>query len=149
MRLIAAFVLIAPFVQATPQKAPPPTNPLASAKTLKCSFTAYAAVRWDKNPLQVLSDSQDFSFQIDAIDQKKKRAIIVGSGGATGQAAIALTETGLNVIETTPGGNLNLTTVFVGDGKGPSFRAAHSRHLGDSSGAPRVSQNYGSCEVVK
>jgi hypothetical protein len=140
-------VLVASSVQANPQKAPP--NPLASAKTLKCSFTLYAAVRWDTKPPQVLSNSQEFTFQIDAIDQKKKRARIIGSSGATGEAAIALTQTGLNVIETTPAGNLNMTTVFLGDGQGPSFRAAHSRHLGDDAGPPRVSQNYGSCEVVK
>jgi hypothetical protein len=57
-------------------------------------------------------------------------------------------ETGLNVIETTGKGNLNLTTVFLGDGQGPSFRAVTSRHL-DTADPPNVSQNYGSCEVVK
>ena len=121
-------------------------GPFAAAKTLTCSFPAYATASLTDTPPRVTSSTQDFSFRIDSIDYRKKNAQIVGGSGSA-LVALVLTQTGLNVIEQTAIGNLNLTTVFAAGGQGTRFLAVHSRHLGDVNAAPRVSQHYGSCEL--
>jgi hypothetical protein len=133
---------------AAAQKRNAPQGPFASVKTFNCSFPTYATADPMEATPRVSSGTQEFSFTIDTIDFKKKNAEIVGGAG-TALAAIVLTQTGLNVIEQTPIGNFNLTTVFASGGQGQRYPAVHSRHLGDVSGPPRSSQAYGSCEIVK
>jgi hypothetical protein len=118
-------------------------GPLASAKALVCSFPTFAATRRTDAAVEVLTGSQDFSFQIDSFDFRRNRARIVGAG--TTPVTMLATPTGINVIEQTPAGNLNMTTIFVGGGQGNSFLSVHSRHLGEMDAAPSPSQAYGSC----
>ena len=91
-----------------------------------------------------MSNSQNFSFQITSIDLKKKTARLV-AGSASDQVALVLAPVGMQIIEQTPAGNINLTTIFAAGGQGDTFLAAHSRHLGDLNGPPAVSQAYGTC----
>jgi hypothetical protein len=126
-------------------RAQKPSGPFASVTALRCSFPVYATAVWTQPVPDVSSARQDFTFQIEAIDLKKKNAEIVGAGGSA-LAAVVLTETGLSVIEQTPIGNLNITTVFAAGGTGSTFLAVHSRHLGDVSGPPHASQSYGTCQ---
>jgi hypothetical protein len=142
-------ILSLALVSLLPAQPKPGANPLFSAKELKCTFTIYAAGRWVADGPQVISNPQEFSFQVELVDLKKKRARIVGSSGSAAEAALFLTSTGVNTLEQTPSGNFNLTTVFAGAGTNNKYLAAHSRHLGDSAAPPAVSQNYGSCEIVK
>jgi hypothetical protein len=53
------------------------------------------------------------------------------------------------VIEATPIGNLNVTTVFVAGGPEGKYIAVHSRHIGDPTPIPSPSQNYGTCTIAK
>jgi hypothetical protein len=131
---------------AAPQR--PATIPLASAKTLKCSFPAYAAAGWVDGKAAMATATEEFGFQIDRIDLAKRSAQIVGTRGAAEASAFS-TPTGLNVIEQTPIGNFILTTVFVSGGNGNVLLAAHSRHLGDREATPTASQHAGTCEVLK
>jgi hypothetical protein len=130
---------------AAPQKT---ANPLASVKTLACTFPTYSAAEWGDPPSVVTSQQQDFTFRIDAINVKKRNAQIVGASGTTLATAV-LTPTGLNVIEQTPIGNFTLTTVFTAGGSDGAYLAVHSRHLGDLSNPPSVSQSYGSGTIPK
>ena len=129
----------------------PAQNPLFSATHLTCSFPVYAAPVWKDGAAQVVSRAQDFTFDIDAIDTrpKKNSAQIVGKGGVAAHASTVVTPVALNVIEATPIGNLNVTTVFVAGGEDGKYIAVHSRHIGDLTSAPAPSQNYGTCTIAK
>ncbi len=124
-------------------------SPLFNAKHLSCSFPVYAAPIWKEDAAQVVSKAQDFTFDIDQIDTKKNSARIVATGGATAHASTVVTPTGVNIIEATPIGNLNVTTVFMAGGPAGKFFAVHSRHLGDVSAAPSPSQSYGTCSIAQ
>ena len=140
----AALLTIAAAAVASAQKAPtPPPSPLASAKVLACSFPAFGSARWDTATPQVLSGSQEFSFNVDLIDYKRRQARIVAAG--TALASLLMTPTGMNVIEQTPAGNVTLTSIFSGGNQGKTYLAVHARHLGEPDGPPRTSQAYGSC----
>jgi hypothetical protein len=144
---ITVFALIAALAGPVAGTGQAPEGPLASARTLRCSFSVYATAQWVEPRPEVLVDEQDFSFEIDEIDIAQGRATIVASGSAL--ATMVVSPTGLNVIEQTPIGNINLTTVFAAGGNDDTFLAVHSRHLGDVSAWPRVSQSYGTCELVR
>jgi hypothetical protein len=134
------------------QTPPPKTtagDPLFSARHLACSFPVYAAPVWKDGAAQVVSRAQDFTFDFDGIDTKKRSANMVAKGGVSTHASTVVTPTGVNIIEATPIGNLNITTVFVAGGPAGKYLAVHSRHLGDLTSGPSVSQNYGTCEIVK
>jgi hypothetical protein len=145
--MMARFVVAVGLAFAAHAAQTPARDPLFSAKHLSCSFPVYAAPVWKDGAAQVVSRAQDFNFDIDSID-KKNNARIVATGGATAHASTIVTPTGLNVIEATPGGNLNITTIFVAGGQDGKYLAVHSRHLGDPNSAPSVSQNYGTCGIV-
>src|SRR6476620_1733261 len=91
-------------------------DPLFSARHLACSFPVYAAPVWKDGAAQVASRAQDFTFGIDGINTKKNSAQIVGKGGASAHASTIVTLVGINIIEATPIGNQNVTTVFVAGG---------------------------------
>ncbi len=122
-------------------------DPLASAKSLQCSFPNYAAVKWTGTAGEVLGGAQEFSFQIDSFDFRRNRAQLVGATSTL--VTLLVTPTGLNVIEQTPAGNITVTTVFSGTAaEGKTYQAVHSRHLGKDVDLPaRASQAYGSCEL--
>ena len=132
----------------TPAPAAATTSPLASARTLKCTFPAYNSTNWRDGKASTAANSEEFGFQIDAIDSRQRRARIVGTRGSA-EASAFLTETGLNVIEQTSIGNFILTTIFTTGGAGDRFAAVHSRHLGDREGLPSASQHTGTCELVR
>ena len=130
------------------QKTAAPQGPFAAARGFTCTFPIYDTARWTGTKPEIFTGDQEFTFQIDAFDFKKGRARLASGTGST-LASVVLTQTGLNVIEQTPIGNFNLTTVFVGGGTGNTYLAVNSRHNGDVSAAPKISQNYGTCELVK
>ena len=150
MRLLVIGVLVpvmALVVPASAQQTPAPKDPLASAKSLRCTFPNYAAVRWTGTTGEVLGGKQDFSFQIDSFDFRRNRAQLVGDTSTL--VTLLVTPTGLNVIEQTAAGNITVTTVFSGTAaEGAAYQAVHSRHLGKDADLPaRASQAYGSCEL--
>jgi hypothetical protein len=118
---------------------------MTAVKTFACSFPAYATVGW-ATPPNVVANTQDFTFKIDTIDPKKRSARVVGTGGAS-LASLLSTPVGITIIEQTPLGSVNMTTVFVAGQQNRTFLAVHSRHIGDPTSPPTVSQNYGSCEA--
>jgi hypothetical protein len=145
--LLPAVLVIATglVVPASARQTPAAKDPLATAKSLRCSFPNYAAVRWVGMAGEVLGGKQDFSFQIDSFDFRRNRAQLVGATSMP--VTLLVTPTGLSVIEQTPAGNLTVTTVFSGTAsEDKTYQAVHSRHLGKETDLPaRASQAYGSC----
>jgi hypothetical protein len=143
----ATLLLLALAAPLGAEQQPTAPSPLASAKSLRCSFPNYAAVRWNDTTGEVLGGTQTFSFQIDSFDFRRNRAQLVGD--STTPVTMLVTPTGLSVIEQTLAGNLTVTTVFAGTaGEGRTYLAVHSRHLGKDVDLPaRASQAYGTCEL--
>jgi hypothetical protein len=133
---------------ASAQKKNTAQGPFAAVTSFTCSFPIYATASVTDPSPRVTSSSEDFGFQIRSIDYKRRNAQIV-AGANTALAAIVLTQTGLNVIEQTAMGNLNVTTIFAAGGTDQHFPAVHSRHIGDVTAPPSVSQHYGSCDAGK
>jgi hypothetical protein len=147
--LVAVALSTLTAVSLVAQKAPPPAkNPLAAVQAVRCTFRSFVTTEWKNGAPVSVTSPQNFSFDIDSINLKKKTARIV-SGQASAVANAFLTDTGLNIIEQTQLGNFLLTSIFVAGGTGTTFPAAHSRHLGDLDSPPSIYQHYGSCDVVK
>lgn len=144
--LIAFLYLTAVTGAQQSRPAAPPPHPFSAITTFSCSFPTYATVEMVKGVPDVIQGKQDLAFKIAAIDSRRGSAQIVGATG-TAEATVVLTPTGLHVIERTPIGNLVLTTVFVVGSEGSTYRAVHSRHIGDLSAPPAVSQSYGTCHT--
>ena len=130
------------------QKPAPVKGPLATAVALRCTFSSFITTEWKGGVPTSVTNSQDFTFQIDAINLKKKTARIV-VGQVSAAASAFLTSTGLNVIEPTPLGNYLLTTVFAAGAQGNTLQAVHSRHLGDLEAPGTAFQHFGTCNVIK
>lgn len=117
---------------------------LSEARSLKCSFPWYSSAAWDRDQPQVKSAGQDFGFQIDGIDYRKRSARIIGNAGADDLAVTQGTGS-VSFIEQVPVGSVNLTTVYAWRDKAGRFKAVHSRHT--AIGGPSPSQNYGYCQA--
>lgn len=87
-------------------------------------------------------DRMQFTFA--AIDLEAGTAQVIGNQGASNIYAMQGSDS-INFIERTISGNINLTTVFLGEGGGP-FGAVHSRHVVMLDAAV-VSQYVGTCDA--
>ena len=87
---VATLIVLALAVPASAQRSNTPQDPLASAKSVRCTFPNYAAVKWNGTTGEVLGGSQDFSFQIDSFDFRRNRAQLVGMGQALPHARVEL-----------------------------------------------------------
>lgn len=145
---VATLIVLALAVPASAQRSNTPQDPLTSAKSVRCSFPNYAAVKWNGTTGEVLGGSQDFSFEIDSFDFRRNRAQLVGTTSIP--VALLVTPMGLSIIEQTIAGNLTVTTVYSGTaaGEGRTYLAVHSRHLAKDMDLPaRASQAYGTCQL--
>lgn len=150
MRIVLAAamaILVALPISASAQRRGAPTGPFAKAQAFQCVFTNYGAVAWNGTTARVVTGDDNFQFRIENFDYRRATATVVG---ATAKVPVSATfaETGLNIIEQTPIGNFILTTIFTAGGASDKYVAVHSRHLGDPTTPPSVSQYYGTCEVV-
>lgn len=128
-------------------------NPLATVKSLKCTFPVYSVGSWKNGEAKAeVKQAQQFTLEIDEIDTEGGTARVTGTSGPTHVTAL-LTISSLHFLERTVTGTLTITTVFASEGGARSFRAVHSRHdylpmsLPGYVSEPSVSQNYGVCEV--
>jgi hypothetical protein len=145
---IAPLIVLAMAAPAAAQRGNVPQDPLASAKSVRCTFPNYAAVKWNGTAGEVLGGTQDFSFQLEGFDFRRNRAQLVGTTSTL--VTLLVTPMGLSAIEQTLAGNLTVTTIFSGtaSGEGRTYLAVHSRHLAKDVDLPaRASQAYGTCEL--
>ena len=123
---------------------------IASIKNWTCGFSISVAVDWEsdfpENPT-TMTESQMIS--IDNVDVDKGTAQLIGNTGADpiNISVVAPTKMAVNFLEVTPGGLMNLTTIFPAsiDVQGQrAFKAVQSRHL-LIAGDPLPIQLYGFC----
>jgi hypothetical protein len=79
-----------------------------------------------------------------SVDIQAGTAQLIGNAGAVDVFLLSGTF-GLNFVEMTPVGNVNLTTVYYGTLPDGRFKAVTSRHVGISED-PMMSQYWGACE---
>ena len=127
------------------------TNPagedLFDTQTLSCSFPEFASADWEGAALSTrLEEGQKFTVIFDQIDIDAGTAQLVG---AVADAAVRVVKGGfsISILEITPVGTPNLTTIFADLDGDLRFTAVQSRHLW--MGGPTPSQNYGSCEALE
>jgi hypothetical protein len=125
----------------------PAPSPFASAKALKCTFTSVINAEWVDGEVNLTTIPNGFSFDIGNVDLRRGRARVLGANGASAEATLVLTGTSLNVMERTPIGNFNVTSIFAGGGSGGRFITVFSQHLGDPTAAPSAAQAYGACTI--
>jgi len=117
---------------------------LNKLKSLKCEFPTSASNDWQKDaPEPIVEKGQKFAFYIDGIGTSKGTARIIGNAGAKDLTVVSSKEL-IHFLETTPSGNLNITTVFDARTKDGRYKAVHSRHM-TMMGGPLPSQAYGFC----
>lgn len=94
------------------------------------------------------SDPKDSMMTIDSINIKEGTARLIGNAGAE-DLIVLISSSGLNFIERTPSGNINLTTIFSTKIKGTNkYPVVESRHIG-TSWTPMPSQYYGEAEILE
>lgn len=150
MRVVVAAILASLFVSSVPlfaQRRNAPTGPFVKARGFSCTFPRYAAAAWDGLSARVIDGEDNLHLRITDVNLRRGVARF-GAGSVTVEVTARLSDTGFNIIEQTPAGNFNLTTVFVAGGSADRYLAVHSRHLGDLTTPPSASQYYGTCEVV-
>lgn len=143
--LAVVFAAVPVLAQQTPAPKPP-ANPLATVTAFQCNFVRYSVARWDQEVPEILTGDDNFSLGVSGIDLRRSRARIV-SATATVDVSARLAPTGLNIVEQTPAGNFVVTTIFSVAKSADTYYAVHSRHLGDVTTPPSVSQYYGTCRV--
>jgi len=117
---------------------------LSKLKSLKCEFPTSATSDWQEDvPKPKVKKGQKFAFHLDGIDSTKGTARIIGNAGAKDLTVVSTPES-THFLETTPSGNLNITTVFDARTKDERYKAVHSRHV-TMMGGPLPSQAYGFC----
>lgn len=134
---------------ASTEASPDTWEQLIQIKSIKCLFTDATRGDWDEGKLTLTpAGTERLELHFDAINTKLKTARLIGNQGA-GDVAVFLTESGLNFVEVTLAGSVNLTTVFgVYKKHTKEFIAVTSRHLLLSSGNglwPFPGQIHGSC----
>jgi hypothetical protein len=128
----------------------PDRNPLATLKSLKCSFPVSAAGSWkDGVPQPPQARSEEISFDVDSIDAQEGSARLVAAEPV--YITALLTASSIHFMERTLQGSLTVTTVFSLEGTQGKLRAVRSRHdylkmsLPGYVSEPTVSQHYGEC----
>jgi hypothetical protein len=141
MKTLAVLVLL--LFPLIPVLAQDPSPDLLATRSLKCDFPFIAVSDWEKNNPAPELKKQDFAFHIDGIDVAAGRARIIGNAGSEDLVLVA-GDAVLHLLERTPSGNLNVTSVFAVRVSG-KFKAVHSRHV-FLGGQPLPSQAYGFCQ---
>ena len=106
---------------------------LADSWVYRCSFTSYVDAEE-----QIVKPIENFGFDI--LVENDDEGKLIGNGGSS-NVEIRFGNAGqLNVIEMTPSGNMNTTSLHS-----DSLKAVHSRHvvIGNK---PKWSQYYGRCK---
>ena len=110
---------------------------------LKCSFESGYFTVFEGNKFKSES-AGGIWFVIASINVEAGTAQIVGNAGAS-DVVLSLGADNMSFVESTPVGNLNITTVYTGTAADGRFLAVHSRHVGHGTD-PMLSQMYGLCE---
>jgi hypothetical protein len=126
-------------------------GPLASAKSLKCTFPLMAVGNWGREKPEAKVQPSNLVLQFDAVNADEGTAELQG---AFGKYDIVVRYAGgyLHFIQSFLDGQLYVTTVLDKKTAGGKLKAMHSRHEHTDVSLPGYTsspeQYYGECEVL-
>ena len=123
------------------------TNVLSQTQSFRCNFSDGFVTNWDSGKPSSKRDGRMSELVFDQLDVKKGTGRMIGNSGS--ENVQVLSGDGSNhIIERTPSGNMNITTIFSSTQKNPNeYPVVHSRHI-NLIGGPLVSQYVGLCKKL-
>jgi hypothetical protein len=135
-----------------------PTTTLATAHSLKCTFTLIATGTWDNGVPSAAVKPAALSLQFNAIDTQEGTAEMPGInqlGSGAPHIIVRMVEGNLHLLAMNSTGSMYITTVFSDRESRTSgkWKAVHTRHefteVQLSSFTSRPEQYYGSCAILE
>ena len=116
--------------------------------TFRCKFTGGQITNYENGSPRTKRVNDFVELVYDQIDKTKGTARLIGNVGVAQVQAIEGNES-IHLIETTPFGNMNITTIFFTEKSKLNGRhpVVHSRHMKSSSG-PLPQQYIGLCKEL-
>ena len=127
-----------------------PVSRLHHARSLRCNFTAVAMTQWKDGRRAITNESvHEASITYDSIDPRKGMGRIIGNLGA-GDVSVRYDAFGaLWILETTPAGLLNVSTVFPMYAEGTdAFIIIEDRHSAVGTSI-LAEQSSGTCTILE
>ena len=125
-------------------------NSLPLPETMKCIYEFSISAEYKDGQWET-EKNKGFSFVFTNINIENRSARLVGNAGSAEVDVVATTKA-ITFVELTPGGNYNLTSIFLPyklKDSDSTFLSVHSRHINMSSPSypldPIPSQFYGKC----
>ncbi len=117
-------------------------------QSFRCSFTDGFSTEFKSNKPSSGRDKSKFTdLTFDQLDVKKNRGRMIGNAGAT-DVGVINGDNSIHIIEQTPSGNMNITTIFNPPIKNSSnYPVVHSRHV-NIFDEPMTSQYVGLCKKL-
>ncbi|MEO0730014.1 MAG: hypothetical protein AAFR23_03395 [Pseudomonadota bacterium] len=115
-------------------------------EVLRCSFTN-GRVRSLEDGKFKITDAEDLTFDLGAIDLEAQRASLITERGQTSLRIVRAINAN-HFLEVVTEGFLNMTTIYAPVETGGRSPAVHSRHFG-LLGQPVITQYTGFCDTLK
>lgn len=131
---------------AQPVATPPAQASVLVAERLNCTFYRGQAANYQTRTANLQEVLWEGDFILDNINKYTGRARF-SSKGKGGDVALHPFADGMNFVEKTSAGTVNLTTVYTFKNEAGKFVAVTSRH--DIGTEPMPSQYHGECEVTR
>ena len=129
---------------------PGPRDKLAAAKTVQCTFTAYATGTWKNGEAQGELKTGKLSVQFIEINTDEGSARMAGGFG-TYDIIVRLSPGALHFIQAFRDGPLYTTTIFDKESRDGKLKAVHTRHEYADVALPgftsKPEQYYGECAL--
>ena len=124
------------------------TNVFGQSQSYRCNFSDGLTTNWDSGKPSSVRSGKMSEIIFDQVDTKKGTGRMIGNSGSENVQVLNGETNTIHVVERTPSGNMNITTIFSSTQKNPSdYPVVHSRHL-NFIGGPLVSQFIGLCKKL-
>jgi len=127
-------------------------GPLASAKSIKCTFPLMAVGNWGREKPEAKVQPATLVLQFDSVNAEEGTAELQ-SGFGKYDIVVRYAGGYLHFIQSFLDGQLYITTVLEKKTAGGKFKAMHSRHEHTDISLPGYTsspeQYYGECEILK
>lgn len=123
------------------------TSVFGQSQSFRCNFSDGLVTNWESGKTTSKRDGRMSEIVFDQLDTKKGTGRMIGNSGSE-TVQVLNGDGSIHIVERTPSGNMNTTTIFIQLQKNPSEHpVVHSRHL-NFVGGPLVSQFVGLCKKL-
>lgn len=123
------------------------TTVFGQTQSFRCTFSDGLVTNWESGKPSSKRDGRMDEIVFDQVDTKKGTGRMIGNSGSE-NVQVLNGDGSIHIVERTPSGNMNVTTIFSPPQKNPTqYPLVHSRHL-NFIGGPLVSQFVGLCKKL-